>query len=217
MSGAARSSRRERQPATSPRTPFPIDLVVGQMTCPARHTVDLARDGQGRVARFTPACGSCPLAAQCTTAEGGRSVHVGPYEAQLAAARREQTTPAWQADYRATRPKVERNLAYLLRRLHGGRRARVRGQPKVAADFAVLAAAVNRAAWPYSGSWVWPEAGRYAPPEGPARPICPVALPLRPLHVTARQARTPEIYVERPAGPFPGDFQLGEPYATPAS
>jgi len=32
-----------------------------------------------------------------------------------------------------------------MRRHHGGRRARVRGQGKVAADFALLAAAVNLA------------------------------------------------------------------------
>ena len=32
-----------------------------------------------------------------------------------------------------------------MRRRHGGRRARVRGLPKVAADFALLAAAVNLA------------------------------------------------------------------------
>ena len=124
---------------------FTIDLAAGQVTCPAGRTVALSPDGAGRVARFAPACSTCPLASRCTTARGGRSVHVGPYETQLAAARRDQTDPAWQADYRATRPKVERKLAHLLRRLHGGRRARVRGQPKVAADFALLAAAVNLA------------------------------------------------------------------------
>ena len=32
-----------------------------------------------------------------------------------------------------------------MRQRHGGRRARVRGQPKVKADFALLAAAVNLA------------------------------------------------------------------------
>jgi Transposase DDE domain len=32
-----------------------------------------------------------------------------------------------------------------MRRRHGGRRARVRGTPKVTADFALLAAAVNLA------------------------------------------------------------------------
>ena len=51
--------------------------------------------------------------------------------------------PAWQADYRATRPKVERKIAHLMRRRHGGRRARVRGREKIAADFSLLAAAVN--------------------------------------------------------------------------
>lgn len=53
--------------------------------------------------------------------------------------------PAWKADYKATRPKVERKIGHLMRRRHGGRRARVRGQLKVAADFALLAAAVNLA------------------------------------------------------------------------
>ena len=34
---------------------------------------------------------------------------------------------AWRAGYRATRPKVERKIGHLMRRRHGGRRARVRG------------------------------------------------------------------------------------------
>jgi hypothetical protein len=45
------------------------------------------------------------------------------------------------ADYRAIRPKVERKLAHLLRRRHGGRRAGVR----VGQDFKLLAEAVNLA------------------------------------------------------------------------
>ena len=56
-----------------------------------------------------------------------------------------QADPAWRADYTATRPKVERKIAHLMRRRHGGRRARVRGTTKVAADFSLLAAAVNLA------------------------------------------------------------------------
>ena len=46
-------------------------------------------------------------------------------------------------DYKETRPKVERKLAHLTRRLHGGRKARVRGITKVTADFLLLAAAHN--------------------------------------------------------------------------
>ena len=62
-----------------------------------------------------------------------------------ASARAAQADPAWVADYRATRPKVERKIGHLMRRRHGGRRARVRGTTKVAADFSLLAAAVNLA------------------------------------------------------------------------
>jgi len=128
-----------------PKDAFTIDLASAQVTCPGGETVPLTPLGEGAIARFGTACASCPLAAQCTTARDGRTVQVGPYEAQLATARAAQTDPAWHVDYRATRPKVERKIAHLLRRRHGGRRARVRGQPKVAADFALLAAAVNLA------------------------------------------------------------------------
>jgi hypothetical protein len=43
------------------------------------------------------------------------------------------------------RPTIERKIAHLMRRKHGGRRARVRGHTKVTADFSLLAAAVNLA------------------------------------------------------------------------
>ena len=71
--------------------------------------------------------------------------HITAYEHELAAARARQADPDRAADYRATRPKVERKLAHLVRRRHGGRRVRVRGLAKVAADFNLLAAAVNLA------------------------------------------------------------------------
>jgi hypothetical protein len=124
---------------------FVMDLEAGTVICPEGHTAVLTPDGDGFLARFGSVCASCPLAQQCTTAATGRTVHVGPHEALLAAARTEQADPVWRADYRATRPKVERKLAHQMRRRHGGRRARVRGQPKVAADFALLAAATNLA------------------------------------------------------------------------
>jgi Transposase DDE domain len=60
------------------------------------------------------------------------------------------------------RPKVERKIGHLMRRRHGGRRARVRGQLKAAANFALLAAAVNlaRLAVPglasHTGNWTVP-------------------------------------------------------------
>jgi Transposase DDE domain/Transposase domain (DUF772) len=125
---------------------FRVDLQAGTVTCPARVTVAIrpARRGGGR-ARFGVACSVCPLRDACTTSVRGRVVAVHPREAELAAARTRQRDPAWRADYRATRPKVERKLAHLLRRRHGGRRARVRGLVRVAQDFKLLAGAVNLA------------------------------------------------------------------------
>ncbi len=130
-----------------PKDRFTIDLDGKTVTCPAGVTVPI-RAAAGRhagAARFGAACRACPLAAQCTTAKEGRTITIGPHEARLAAARQAQADPAWRAGYRATRPKVERKIGHLMRRRHGGRRARVRGLVKVAADFALLAAAVNLA------------------------------------------------------------------------
>jgi len=124
---------------------FSIDLVAGTVTCPAGLAAPLRPCGDGRIACFGAACAACPLAAQCTTAKDGRSIYAGPHEEQLTRARARQASSDWKAGYRATRPKVERKIGHLMRRRHGGRRARVRGQVKVAADFALLAAAVNLA------------------------------------------------------------------------
>jgi hypothetical protein len=125
---------------------FRLDLQAQTVTCPARVTVAIipARRGGGR-ARFGAVCNLCPLRQACTTSVRGRVVAISPREAELTAARARQRDPAWLADYRATRPKVERKLAHLLRRRHGGRRARVRGLVRVAQDFRLLAAAVNLA------------------------------------------------------------------------
>jgi IS5 family transposase len=122
------------------------DLGTGAVTCPGGVTAPIrpARAGGG-TAFFASACPGCPLRAQCTTAAGGRTVSVGPYEQTLTDARARQTDPAWVADYRGTRPKVERKLGHLVRRHHGGRRARVRGTARVDADFRLLAGAVNLA------------------------------------------------------------------------
>jgi hypothetical protein len=128
---------------------FDIDLDSQQVTCPNGTTVAI-RPITGHVrhagkAEFGPACAACPLAAQCTSSKTGRSITISHHEARLTDARTRQTDPAWKADYRATRPKVERKIAHLMRRRHGGRRARMRGRLRVAADFALLAAAVNLA------------------------------------------------------------------------
>jgi hypothetical protein len=129
---------------------FRIDLGAGTVTCPARRiapilsSADPSHRHHGQ-AGFGEACASCPLRGQCTRAAGGRTITITAYQHELAAARVRQADPVRAADYRATRPKVERKLAHLVRRRHGGRRVRVRGLAKVAADFSLLAAAVNLA------------------------------------------------------------------------
>jgi hypothetical protein len=127
---------------------FGIDLDAKTVTCPAGVTATIRGLNHKRkagIAEFGTACASCLLAAQCTSAKTGRTITVGHHEATLAAGRARQTDPAWKADYRATRPKIERKIGHLMRRRHGGRRTRVRGLGKVAADFSLLAAAVNLA------------------------------------------------------------------------
>src|SRR5215213_9522504 len=129
---------------------FQIDLAAGSVTCPAQRTAPIVYNPNPRhrhhgQASFGPACAACPLGGQCTSAAAGRTITITAYEHELAAARARQADPDLAADYRTTRPKVERKLAHLVRRRHGGRRVRVRGLTKVTADFNLLAAAVNLA------------------------------------------------------------------------
>lgn len=122
---------------------FDVDLDAGTVTCPAGKTAPIARAGQGlRQARFGQRCDDCPLRERCTDSARGRTIKIHRHEALLARQRARVADPDWQADYRATRPKVERKLAHLVRR---GRRATRRGLQRVDADWNLLAGAVNLA------------------------------------------------------------------------
>lgn len=126
---------------------FEINLDAQTVKCPAGVLVQIRKhssDGGG-IASFAASCTSCVLRAQCTDAKTGRAIRINPKEATLQRSRARQTSAAWKKHYRATRPKVERKLAHLMRRKHGGRRARVRGSECTRQDFAMLAAAHNLA------------------------------------------------------------------------
>lgn len=123
---------------------FSVDLEQATVTCPQQHTVPIRFHRDSGLARFGAHCSQCPLRAQCTDNREGRTIRIHPQESLLARARQQQRSdPAWHERYRATRPKVERKLAHLMRRKHGGRRARLRGAIRIAWDFALLAAAAN--------------------------------------------------------------------------
>lgn len=129
-----------------PKSSFVVDLDDKTVTCPAGVIVPISgSEGKERIAHFASACQTCELRSQCTTSSNGRTIRVGVHEKFLADARHLQQNPEWKTDYQATRPKVERKIGHLMRRRHGGRRARVRGRVKVAADFSLLAAAINLA------------------------------------------------------------------------
>lgn len=123
---------------------FDVDLEAGTVTCPSSQVVSMRPLGDGGwYAGFGKLCGTCPLREQCTTAKAGRVITISKYEALLQQARQEQADPGWKADYKANRPKVERQFGHLMRARHGGRRARVRGKVKIGQDFKHLCAARN--------------------------------------------------------------------------
>lgn len=126
------------------KTDFEIDVDANTVRCPAGVLAQIGKSADGGgLAHFGAACAGCKLRLQCTDSKSGRVVNVHPKEATLKRSRERQRATAWRDDYRATRPKVERKLAHLMFRRHGGRRARVRGRLRVGHDFALLAAAHN--------------------------------------------------------------------------
>lgn len=124
---------------------FDIDVEGGTVRCPHEVVVPLSKPRKGghRIADFGDHCAACPLRQQCTESKTGRRINVHPKHETLTRARTRQRDARWRRDYRATRPKVERKFGHLMRRKHGGRRARVRGRTRILGDFSVLAAACN--------------------------------------------------------------------------
>jgi hypothetical protein len=78
---------------------FHIDLAAGWVTCPAKRTAPIVYNPNPRhrhhgQASFGPACASCPLAGQCTSAAAGRTITITACEQELAAARARPTPTA---------------------------------------------------------------------------------------------------------------------------
>jgi hypothetical protein len=133
---------------------FIIDTGAKTVTCPNGVLVQLRarKDGTSH-ADFGTHCEACPLRTQCTDSKSGRGINVHPKHDTLHRERERQKSPEWKQRYRATRPKVERKFAHMMRRKHGGRRSRVRGRLRVAHDFALLAAVTNFLRLTKLGAW----------------------------------------------------------------
>jgi len=157
IEGAGAKANVKVQAAVAPdgrfsKDAFVVDLDAGTVCCPAGAIVAIrkAQDGGG-LAAFGVRCATCPQRSLCTANKEGRTIRIHPQEATLQRKRAEQKSPEWKSDYRHTRPKVERKLAHLMFRRHGGRRARMRGCVRVRQDFALLGAAHNLKRLAYLG------------------------------------------------------------------
>ena len=120
------------------RDDFTVDPLAATVTCPAGHTVAITPAGR---AVFDWRCRSCPLRERCTRAKDGKTLTLHPHDAELVAARRQATTPAFQAAYRRWRPMVERSIAWLV--ANGHRRVRYRGLARNQHGLSVRVAAIN--------------------------------------------------------------------------
>jgi len=100
----------------------PVRHSARTATCPAGTVRAISPSG---TATFGVACRGCPLRERCTTARGGRALHISEHDPLLRPARRYANTDAFQQPYRQQRPMVERSIAWLVQ--GGNRKVRYRG------------------------------------------------------------------------------------------
>jgi Transposase DDE domain len=117
---------------------FRLDRQAGTARCPAGQVAPITSSGRASFARW---CQHCPLRRRCTTAKGGRTIHLHRHEDELRAARRQAVTRTFQHSYRRWRPMVERSLAWLV--ADGCRRVPYRGIERNALWWSLRVAAVN--------------------------------------------------------------------------
>src|SRR5437870_336449 len=125
------------------KTAFEIDLEAGTCTCPAKHETRHLRPAKGGGGTFvfaTEICAACPVRAQCTRGQGGRTVQLHPHEALLQQARELQASPAFD-EIRQRRQVVEHRIARLVQL--GIRQARYVGRTKTLFQLGLAAAVAN--------------------------------------------------------------------------
>jgi hypothetical protein len=127
---------------------FTLDYAAKQAVCPngnvsAKWVNRTERDGSrafGITFRATD-CAHCPLHADCTSAKGGRTLHINEHYPLLAERRLAMANPAFRAEL-AHRAGIEATLSELVR-VHGLRRHRYRGDAQRHHENLLKAAACN--------------------------------------------------------------------------
>jgi Transposase DDE domain/Transposase domain (DUF772) len=125
------------------KSDFQIDPEAGTCTCPNnQETRDFrpAKGGGGTFVFAIATCAACPLRAQCTRGQGGRTIHVHPHEVLLQQARELQSSPAFD-EARRRRQVVEHRIARLVQL--GIRQARYFGRTKTLFQLCLAAAVAN--------------------------------------------------------------------------
>jgi len=140
--------KKPKPTAFFPVEDFSHDAQTETLTCPAgQETSKRVRNpsSSGWMYRFPRAtCAACPLRQKCLEKlpkTAGRSVTINDYTAEYEAARLKAQTPEY-AEVQKIHRKVERKLNEMVR-WHDGRRARVRGHPKVLVQELLIATVVN--------------------------------------------------------------------------
>ena len=126
---------------------FTLKATRNEVRCPGGVTTRIRRrtkGGHGWRFSFLPArCQPCPLRAQCRhpSTKRGRSIPKNDYEAQDHAVQ-QRAQPAGYRTVRREHPRLERELADLIR-WHNGRRVRYRGRLRVKVQYLLTAIVVN--------------------------------------------------------------------------
>jgi transposase len=130
---------------------FAYDAATDTFTCPrgqplAFYSIDTREAGGPPIRRYRAeqaACAACPVRAACTTATAtGRSITLGPDDAQLRAHRTVMTTDDAKAAYRRRKALPEPAFG-ILKEQQAARRFLLRGLDDVKAEWSLLATAFN--------------------------------------------------------------------------
>jgi transposase len=137
---------------------FTYDREADSYICPngSRLKRQKRRGTRRRYMASARDCRSCPLHDLCTTAKA-RMLEISPYEAELAAARKLQQTPAAKRAARDRRILSERSFAEA-KDNHGLRRADQRGRPNVHIQALLTATAMNLKRYLRAQTQVFPAA-----------------------------------------------------------